>query len=344
MTIRLAGRGVLAGLLMLASSAGLAADTSLARVEQFLGSLKTLSTDFVQVVRSRDGQITSRATGTLSLSRPDRFRWDYRTPYAQVIVADGRNLWLYDSDLAQVTVRPLESGLGSTPAMLLSGAGSVADSFTGGAVETDGPWTWCRLTPKDRATDFELVSLGFNAKGELAAMELKDKLGQTTALDFSNVRRNVPLDASLFRFEPPKGADVIGEPKPKVPMLQLRRRRQWIALSLVLLAAVLVGSLQPNPGPPVPSGFDKVEHLAAYILLSLWFTGLVARGRYWVVASGLLALGLLIEVLQWRMNLGRSAETLDMLANTLGVGVGITLALLATGGWAPRLESWLGWK
>ena len=102
--------------------------------------------------------------------------------------------------------------------------------------------------------------------------------------------------------------------------------------------------LQPDFGPHAPAGFDKVEHLAAYVLLALWFTGLVARGRYWAVAAGLLALGLLIEVLQWRMNLGRSAEALDMLANTLGVAVGITIALLATGGWAPRLESWLGWK
>jgi VanZ family protein len=127
-------------------------------------------------------------------------------------------------------------------------------------------------------------------------------------------------------------------------MLQLRRRRLWIAVSLVLLAAVLFVSLQPNSGSPAPTGLDKVEHLTAYILLSLWFTGLVARGRYWAVGAGLLALGLLIEVLQWRMNLGRTAEALDMLANTLGVGVGITIALLSTGGWAPRLESWLGWK
>jgi len=127
-------------------------------------------------------------------------------------------------------------------------------------------------------------------------------------------------------------------------MLQLRRRRLWIALSTVLLAAVFFVCLQPGPGFPAPAGLDKVEHLAAYVLLALWFTGLVARGRYWVVATGLLMLGLLIEVLQWRMNLGRSAEGLDMLANTLGVGIGIAIALLATGGWAPRLESWLGWK
>ena len=127
-------------------------------------------------------------------------------------------------------------------------------------------------------------------------------------------------------------------------MLQLRRRRLWIALSTVLLAAVFFVCLQPGLGFPAPDGLDKVEHLAAYVLLALWFTGLVARGRYWAVAAGLMAMGLLIEVLQWRMNLGRSAEGLDMLANTLGVGIGIAIALLATGGWAPRLESWLGWK
>jgi chaperone LolA len=207
-------RALLSGLLLTAGMSAAAADDSVARVEQYLGSLKTLSADFVQVVRSREGQIKSRATGKLSISRPDRFRWDYREPYVQVIVADGRKLWLYDSDLAQVTVRPLQAGLGSTPAMLLSGAGKVGASFSGGPCQTDGKWTWCRLVPKDRATDFEQVSLGFNAAGDLAAMELADKLGQTTALDFSSVRRNVKLDASLFKFEPPKGVDVIGDAKP----------------------------------------------------------------------------------------------------------------------------------
>ena len=214
MTIRLLGRGILASLLMLASSPGSAADPSVVRVEQFLGALKTLSADFVQVVRGRDGQISSRATGTLSLSRPDRFRWDYRTPYVQVIVGDGRKLWLYDSDLAQVTVRPLESGLGSTPAMLLSGAGKVGEAFAAAGVETKGDWTWCRLTPQQDGSDFEQVSLAFTRGGELAAMELRDKLGQATVIEFGAVKRNVPLDDKLFRFEPPPGADVIGRAEP----------------------------------------------------------------------------------------------------------------------------------
>jgi outer membrane lipoprotein-sorting protein len=100
------------------------------------------------VVRNRDGQVVERASGTLSLSRPDRFRWDYRQPYLQTIVADGERLWLYDSDLEQVTVRALEAGLGSTPAMLLSGSGQVGDAFTALALEREGEWTWARLRPE----------------------------------------------------------------------------------------------------------------------------------------------------------------------------------------------------
>lgn len=200
--------------LIAAPAASAATGDSLARVESYLGSLKTLSAEFVQVVRDRDGQIVDRATGALSLSRPDRFRWDYRDPYVQTIVADGRKLWLYDSDLQQVTVRTLEAGLGSTPATLLSGSGKVGDSFVAGPVERDGELTWCRLQPKSTASDFERVSLAFDASGQLAAMELVDKLGQATQIEFGKLRRNPTLDERLFRFVPPKGADVIGQATP----------------------------------------------------------------------------------------------------------------------------------
>ncbi len=208
-------RALLAGTLLLAARMASAADgDSLARVDAYLGSLKTLSADFVQVVRDRDGQIVDRATGTLSLSRPNRFRWDYRDPYVQTIVADGRKLWLYDSDLEQVTVRTLEAGLGSTPAMLLSGSGKVGDSFVAGPVDREGELTWCRLQPRSSASDFERVSLAFDARGELAAMELKDKLGQSTRIEFGKLERNPALDERRFRFVPPQGADVIGQATP----------------------------------------------------------------------------------------------------------------------------------
>lgn len=184
---------------------------AVARVDAYLGSLKTLSADFVQVVQDKAGQVTDRATGTLKLSRPDRFRWDYAQPYVQTIVADGKKLWLYDPDLQQVTVRSLAQGLGATPAMLLSGAGKVGDAFKPGPVEVQQGLTWCRLVPSGQGSDFERVSLGFDTRNELAAMELVDKLGQTTTIRFAGVKRGARLDDALFRFVPPAGADVIGE-------------------------------------------------------------------------------------------------------------------------------------
>jgi outer membrane lipoprotein carrier protein len=201
-------------LLCLAPLASVAAD-SVARVDAYLGSLRTLTAEFVQVVQDRQGQVTDRATGTLTISRPNRFRWDYRQPFEQTIVADGRQLWLYDPDLQQVTVRSLEQGLGATPAMLLSGAGKVGDAFTAGPVEQARGWTWLRLVPKQKGTDFERVSLALTAGNELAAMELVDKLGQTTTIEFAQVKRGMTLADSTFRFVPPPGVDVIGNVAPR---------------------------------------------------------------------------------------------------------------------------------
>jgi outer membrane lipoprotein carrier protein len=140
-----------------------AADDAIARVSAYLARQDAVR--LLRAGRARPGgRITERATGALSIARPDRFRWDYREPYEQVIVADGRRLWLYDSDLQQVTVRSLAEGLGSTPAMLLSGAGRLADSFGSLGVERDGDWTWCRLKPLAANSDFESVSLGLEAR------------------------------------------------------------------------------------------------------------------------------------------------------------------------------------
>lgn len=188
-----------------------AADDALACVERYVLPLETMTAEFVQVVRDRDDQITDRTTGSLSFWRPNRFRWDYREPYEQTIVADGERLWLYDADLDQVTVRSLEAGLGSTPAMLLSGARSIADGFEGAGIDTVEGWRWCHLLPKDGNADFERVSMVFSPEGRLAGLVMYDKLGQNTRIDFTDLKRNPKLRESRFRFEPPEGADVIGD-------------------------------------------------------------------------------------------------------------------------------------
>lgn len=124
-------------------------------------------------------------------------------------------------------------------------------------------------------------------------------------------------------------------------MLNLRFRPFWIAASAVLVLGVVWGSLQTVLGGEVPQGFDKVEHFGTYLFLAVWFTGLIARKRWWMVAATLLILGAAMEAGQYLMQAGRTADVYDMAANAAGIAAGLLLAALLTGGWAQRIESWL---
>ena len=180
------------------------------RVEKFLQGLEGLQAQFTQTLTDRSGKINDESKGALAIKRPNRFRWDYRDPHEQTIVADGKRVWLYDKDLEQVTVRALDNTLSATPAMLLSGEGKLDDNFIATQSSQEQGVQWVRLEPKRNDTDFKWVRLGF-AGDDLKFMQLADKLGQTTTLSFSGFERNPPLDPSRFVFEVPPGADVIGD-------------------------------------------------------------------------------------------------------------------------------------
>ncbi len=124
-------------------------------------------------------------------------------------------------------------------------------------------------------------------------------------------------------------------------MLNLRYRPFWLATSAVLVLGVVWGSLQTSLSGEVPQGYDKVEHFGTYLFLAVWFTGLMARKRWWLVAATLLLLGAAMEAGQYAMQAGRTADVIDMAANVAGVAAGLLLAALLTGGWAQRVESWL---
>lgn len=174
----------------------------------FLAETVTLEARFSQVLLEADSERAQVSEGSFYLHRPQRFRWDYASPAPQLVVADGEHLWLYDPDLEQATVRRLDDGLSSTPAMLLSGDGTLEDSFRLGAAYREDGLDWVELAPVSEAADFAGVRVGFK-QGLLASMELMDALGQTTVIRFSDVRVNPPLDAQLFQFNPPDGVDVI---------------------------------------------------------------------------------------------------------------------------------------
>jgi len=182
---------------------------ALARVERYLDQVETLKAEFSQEVVDRDGTIREQAEGVLYLQKPGRFRWDYRAPLEQQLVSDGKNVWLYDVELEQVTVREVGESLSTTPAMLLSGQGKVADSFSVAGGESADGLDWILLTPIREETDFRVVRLGFRGR-ELERMELEDRLGQTARIRFSAIERNLRLSPGLFEFEPPPGVDVVG--------------------------------------------------------------------------------------------------------------------------------------
>jgi len=191
-------------------------------LDSYLEHLKTLRTQFSQVVTDGKGREVQNAKGTLVIVRPGRFRWELTPAGAaannspQLMVADGKNLWFYDRDLEQVSVKAATSALTATPAGLLSGEGNIRELFTVSPAGRKDGLDWVLVMPKESDADFREARLAFGTgsrqQGELKRMVLKDKLGQTVRLDFLASERNPPVAEAEVKFTPPADADVIGTP------------------------------------------------------------------------------------------------------------------------------------
>ena len=202
--------------LALTGSSGLAqaiADEDNGRrlVDDFVHKVETLQGAFEQALLDADGQLIERTSGMLEIQRPGRFRWSYTEPYEQWLVADGLNIWSYDVDLEQVTVKPQADALANTPALLLGGSDDALDQFEyrGSYLEKDT--TWVRLVPVNTDSGFMRVELGFMGEA-LHRMVFYDNLEQTTLVSLYEVAVNEPIDAGRFRFDIPDGVDVVGTP------------------------------------------------------------------------------------------------------------------------------------
>jgi outer membrane lipoprotein carrier protein len=199
--------------LMAASAFGEASsdDAGKRLVDEFVDDVVTFQGSFEQSLIDADGQVVENTIGMLEIQRPGQFRWSYIEPYEQWLVADGVNIWSYDVDLAQVTVKPQAEALANTPALLLGGSAGALDQFEyqGSYVET--ATTWVRLVPKDTASGFERVELGFVAD-TLSRMVFFDNLEQTTLVQLYEVAVNEPINPDRFEFVVPEDVDVVGVP------------------------------------------------------------------------------------------------------------------------------------
>ena len=178
----------------------------------FTKGLKGLDGQFAQQVFDQKGKLKESSSGKVALSAPRLFRWEYLKPYPQLIVADGKTVWVYDPDLQQVTKRPQGVEEQNSPLSALIDPGKLDAQFVVKEDGSAGGLEWLVLTPKGNAADasFRTARLGF-AKTGLAKMQVVDALGQRTEINFSGWKRNPSFPASTFRYAPPKGVDVIGE-------------------------------------------------------------------------------------------------------------------------------------
>jgi len=186
-------------LLILAPASLLAADGG-QRLDDYLKGLSSLKSSFKQYTFNADRTQMMEASGTLYLQRPGRFRWEYDSPNHQVIVADGKRVYLHDLDLDQVSHQSEAKALRGTPALLLAGGGPIKDHFKTKPIESHDGRDWVELTPKESDTDVVRIELGFGGD-ELDSMIMEDSFGQTTRLNFSATQRNPRLDPELFKMK-----------------------------------------------------------------------------------------------------------------------------------------------
>ncbi|MFC3549520.1 outer membrane lipoprotein chaperone LolA [Lysobacter cavernae] len=177
----------------------------------FTRGLKGLDGQFTQKVFDPSGKLKESSNGNVALSAPRLFRWEYLKPYPQLIVADGKKVWVYDPDLQQVTVRPQGVEEQNSPLAALIDPGKLDAQFVVKDAGAADGLQWLAMAPKnDAEANFQSARLGFDASG-LARMQVVDALGQRTEIIFSGWKRNPAFPAGTFKYAAPKGVDVIGE-------------------------------------------------------------------------------------------------------------------------------------
>jgi len=192
--------------LLMACAAPARAD-SVDTLRDFVRDVKTGRSTFTQTVTAPDGVKKKSSSGSFEFARPNRFRFAYAKPFEQLIVADGRKVWIYDADLNQVSARKLSNALGATPAALLAG-GSLEIDFDLAAMPAKDGLDWVKATPKAKDGAFQSVLIGFRGK-DLAAVEIVDSFGQRSLLQFAQLAPNVAIAPERLLFTVPPGADVI---------------------------------------------------------------------------------------------------------------------------------------
>jgi len=195
---------ILAGL-----SSPLRADDAVQRLEAALKKMDNFTAEFKQTLLDEDKNVVQQSRGTLALQRPGKFAWSYIEPFEQRIVGDGAELWVYDVELEQVTVKPMDAGISNAPIMILMKQSDVTEQFDVIEVGQRKFLYWVELRPRAGDLEYSSIFIGLE-DNNVRAMELQDQFGQSTQIVFENMRVDVVHNPATFKFVPPAGVDVFG--------------------------------------------------------------------------------------------------------------------------------------
>lgn len=194
-------------LLILALSGSAFSQTAGEVLQAKLNAIHSMTAHFSQIVKAKKREV-SRSSGSMALERPGRFRWQTLEPMQQLVIADGKKMWVYDVDLEQVTVKKQEKGLGGTAALFLSGYDDTVTRDFDVTQTGEGKNSSFDLKSKSSKANFQRIKLMFTLDN-LTGLELHDQLGQITVVKLEQIKANPQLAAKLFQFKPPKGVDVV---------------------------------------------------------------------------------------------------------------------------------------
>lgn len=190
------------------ASAPVAAASAQEQLRDFVGKVNGATGSFSQYTVNAQGRTQPAQTGTFSFQRPGKFKWAVQKPYEQLVISDGAKVYQYDPDLLQVTERKVDAAIGTSPAAILFGSGSLEQSFEVSALPSKDGLDWLRAKPRNADAGFSRVDIGL--KDNLPArVELLDSFGQTTRVDLSGITPNPSIGAKEFQFTAPKGVDVV---------------------------------------------------------------------------------------------------------------------------------------
>lgn len=200
---------IFCSLLVVFQSGVAAAGQGTDALENFLSDTQTIEARFQQKLLDNKGILLQQSAGKFTLKRPGRFIWDYVLPYPQKITSNGKKIWVFDSELEQVTIKQYSEMLSGAPVALLDQRKKLTEDFLVTEAGNMQSQDWVKLTPRSKESEFLEIYVGM-AKNNLKSMRLIDSFGQSTTIEFEQMQTNVPLDDALFEFRPPAGVDVVG--------------------------------------------------------------------------------------------------------------------------------------